>query len=176
MRQSDFRKQSQQLFRDHEKLIRRRNRKVAAGNGVFDRYQYPVLTAEHTPLFWRYDFDPRSNPYLQERMGINSVFNAGAIEHNGKIAVIARVEGVDRKSFFSVADSPNGIDNFRFWTTRSVCPKPRIRTSTSMTYAWSDTRTAGFTASSARSGKIRPHPHGTPLLRSHNVESSAPRI
>lgn len=115
MRQSEFTKRSQQLFRDHEKLIQRRNRKVAAGNGVFARYQYPVLTAEHTPLVWRYDFDPRSNPYLQERMGINSVFNAGAIEHNGKIAVIARVEGVDRKSFLSVAESPNGIDNFRFW-------------------------------------------------------------
>jgi len=115
MTQSEFTKQSQRLFRDHERLIQRRNRKVAAGNGVFDRYQFPVLTAEHTPLVWRYDFDPRSNPYLQERMGINSVFNAGAIEHNGKIAVVARVEGVDRKSFLSVAESPNGIDNFRFW-------------------------------------------------------------
>jgi len=115
MTQSEFLKQSQQLFRDHEKLIQRRNRKVAAGNGVFNRYQYPVLTAEHTPLVWRYDFDPRSNPYLQERMGINSVFNAGAIEHSGKIAVIARVEGVDRKSFLAIAESPNGIDNFRFW-------------------------------------------------------------
>ncbi|MVC24920.1 glycosidase, partial [Vibrio cholerae] len=70
-------------------------RKMAAGNGVFERYLYPALTAEHTPLVWRYDFDPRSNPYLEERMGINSVFNAGAIEHNGKIALVTRVEGID---------------------------------------------------------------------------------
>ncbi|HEX6804284.1 MAG TPA: glycosidase [Terriglobales bacterium] len=114
MRQSEFKKRTQQLFRDHEKLLKRRNRKAADGNGVFDRYQHPVLTAEHTPLIWRYDFDHKSNPYLEERMGINAVFNAGAIEHNGKIAVIARVEGVDRKSFLAVADSPNGIDNFGF--------------------------------------------------------------
>ena len=115
MTPSEFKKRSQQLFREHENLVKRRNRKVAAGNGVLERYQYPVLTAEHTPLIWRYDFDRKRNPYLQERMGINSVFNAGAIEHSGKIAVIARVEGVDRKSFLAIAESPNGIDNFRFW-------------------------------------------------------------
>jgi len=119
----EFKKQAQQLFRDHEKLVKRRNRKVAAGNGVFERYQHPVLTAEHTPLVWRYDFDPKSNPYLEERMGINSVFNAGAIEHNGKIALITRVEGVDRKSFLAVAESPNGIDNFRFWNYPMLLPQ-----------------------------------------------------
>lgn len=123
MTPAEFKKQSQQLFRDHEKLLKRRNRKAAGGNGVFDRYQYPVLTAEHTPLVWRYDFDHKSNPYLQERMGINSVFNAGAIEHNGQIAVIARVEGVDRKSFLAVAESPNGIDNFRFWEYPILLPQ-----------------------------------------------------
>lgn len=123
MTPSEFKKQSKQLFREHEALIKRRNRKVVAGNGVFERYQYPVLTAEHTPLIWRYDFDPQRNPYLQERMGINAVFNAGAIEHNGKIAVIARVEGVDRKSFLAVADSPNGIDNFRFWDYPILLPQ-----------------------------------------------------
>jgi len=123
MMSSEFKQKSQQLFRDHEKLLRRRNRKVAAANGVFDRYHYPVLTAEHTPLIWRYDFDYKSNPYLQERMGINSVFNAGAIEHNGKIAVIARVEGVDRKSFLAVAESSSGIDNFRFWDYPILLPQ-----------------------------------------------------
>lgn len=123
MTQSEFKKQTRQLFRDHEKLLQRRNRSIAGGNRVFERYKYPVLTAEHTPLAWRYDFDPKSNPYLQERMGINAVFNAGAIEHNGKIAVIARVEGVDRKSFLAVAESPNGIDNFRFWDYPILLPQ-----------------------------------------------------
>lgn len=123
MTQSEFKKQTRQLFRDHEKLLQRRNRRIAGGNRVFERYTYPVLTAEHTPLVWRYDFDPKSNPYLQERMGINAVFNAGAIEHNGKIAVIARVEGVDRKSFLAVAESPNGIDNFRFWDYPILLPQ-----------------------------------------------------
>jgi 4-O-beta-D-mannosyl-D-glucose phosphorylase len=123
MRQSEFKKRTQQLFRDYEKLLKRRNRKAAGGNGVFDRYQHPVLTAEHTPLIWRYDFNFQSNPVLLERMGINAVFNAGAIEHNGKIAVIARVEGVDRKSFLAVADSPNGIDNFRFWDYPILLPQ-----------------------------------------------------
>jgi 4-O-beta-D-mannosyl-D-glucose phosphorylase len=122
MTPAEFKKQSQQLFREHENLVKRRNRKVA-GNGVWERYQYPVLTAEHTPLIWRYDFDPKRNPYLQERMGINSVFNAGAIEHNRKIAVVARVEGVDRKSFLAVAESPNGIDNFRFWDYPILLPQ-----------------------------------------------------
>jgi 4-O-beta-D-mannosyl-D-glucose phosphorylase len=123
MTQSEFKKRSQQLFRDHEKLITRRNSKVATTNGIFDRYKYPVLTAEHTPLAWRYDFDFKSNPYLQERMAINSVFNAGALEHNGRIAVIARVEGADRKSFLAVAESPNGIDNFRFWDYPILLPQ-----------------------------------------------------
>ena len=123
MTASEFQKQSQRLFREHERLIKRRNRKLAAGNGVLERYRYAVLTAEHTPLIWRYDFDPKRNPYLQERMGINSVFNAGAVEHNGKIAVVARVEGVDRKSFLAVADSANGIDNFRFWDYPVLLPQ-----------------------------------------------------
>jgi len=122
MTPAEFKKQSQQLFREHENLVKRRNRKVR-GNGVLERYQYPVLTAEHTPLIWRYDFDAKRNPYLQERMGINSVFNAGAIEHNGKIAVIARVEGVDRKSFLAVAESPSGVDNFRFWDYPILLPQ-----------------------------------------------------
>lgn len=84
-------------------------------NGIFIRYQFPVLTADHVPLFWRYDLDPETNPYLLERMGVNSVFNAGAMEWNGKVVLVARVEGYDRKSFFAVAESETGIDGFQFW-------------------------------------------------------------
>lgn len=123
MTQGEFKKKAKALFVQHEKLLKRRNSKVANSNGVYDRYTYPVLTAEHTPLVWRYDFDSKTNPYLQERMGINAVFNAGAIEHNGKILVIGRVEGVDRKSFLAVAESPNGVDNFRFWDYPILLPQ-----------------------------------------------------
>lgn len=96
-------------------LISRENEKILPGNGVFERYKYPILTADHPPLEWRYDFNPETNPYLMERFGINAVFNAGAIKFNGKYLIMARVEGHDRKSFFAIAESPNGIDNFRFW-------------------------------------------------------------
>src|SRR5207302_10715451 len=89
--------------------------KEALGNGVYDRYRFPVLTAAHAPLLWRYDINHTTNPYLMERFGINAAFNAGAIKFNDKYCLIARVEGADRKSFFAIAESPNGIDNFRFW-------------------------------------------------------------
>jgi 4-O-beta-D-mannosyl-D-glucose phosphorylase len=92
-------------------------------NGVFERYQYPVLTAAHVPLNWRYDLNPATNPFCLERMGINAVFNPGAIALNGKIYLVARVEGYDRKSFFAIAESDNGVDNFRFWDTPLVMPE-----------------------------------------------------
>jgi Predicted glycosylase len=85
------------------------------GNGIFERYEYPVLTNEHAPLEWRYDLNPETNPYLMERIGINAAMNSGAIKWNGKYLMAVRVEGSDRKSFFAIAESPNGIDNFRFW-------------------------------------------------------------
>lgn len=103
------------LTKEYDEFISRENEKILPGNGVFERYKYPILTAEHPPLEWRYDFNPETNPYLMERFGINAVFNAGAIKFNGKYLVMARVEGHDRKSFFAIAESPNGIDNFRFW-------------------------------------------------------------
>ena len=103
------------LTKEYDELISRENEKILPGNGGFERYKYPILTAEHPPLEWRYDFNPETNPYLMERFGINAVFNAGAIKFNGKYLVMARVEGHDRKSFFAIAESPNGIDNFRFW-------------------------------------------------------------
>lgn len=103
------------LTKEYDELISRENEKILPGNGVFERYKYPILTADHPPLEWRYDFNPETNPYLMERFGINAVFNAGAIKFNGKYLVMARVEGHDRKSFFAITESPNGIDNFRFW-------------------------------------------------------------
>ncbi len=104
-----------QLQQRHQTLIRRRNRPQKYGDGIFDRYEHPVLTAEHTPLEWRYDFDSASNPHLMTRLGINAVFNVGAMEFDGKIALMARVEGWDRKSFFAVATSKTGVDQFQFW-------------------------------------------------------------
>lgn len=103
------------LEADHEDLLARENPPIDASNGIIQRYRYPVLTAAHTPLFWRYDLDPKTNPLMLERMGINAVFNPGAIKHEGKYILIARVEGADRKSFFGIAESPTGVDNFRFW-------------------------------------------------------------
>lgn len=123
MTQAEFKKKTQALFAQHERLLKRRNPKIVNGNGIYDRYTHPVLTAEHAPLIWRYDFNQKTNPYLQERMAINAVFNAGVIEHNGKILVIGRVEGVDRKSFLAVAESSNGIDNFRFWDYPILLPQ-----------------------------------------------------
>lgn len=99
----------------HEQLITRKNETCPGGNGIFSRYKYPILTAEHTPLHWRYDLNPKTNPRLLQRIGVNAVFNAGAIKLNGKYLLLARVEGFDRKSFFAVAESPDGIGNFRFW-------------------------------------------------------------
>jgi len=102
------------LRNEHRRLLARRNRRSGGGNGVFDRYVHPVVTAAHTPLTWRYDFSPGTNPHLMERMGVNATFNSGAIEHHGKILLMVRVEGADRKSFFAIAESPSGIDRFRF--------------------------------------------------------------
>ena len=97
-----------------EALLTRKNEKTDDYNGIYDRYKYPVLTAAHAPLLWRYDLNPETNPNFMERLGINAVMNSGAIELDGKICLVARVEGSDRKSFFAVAESENGVDNFRF--------------------------------------------------------------
>ena len=110
-----------------EKLLARKNVKSDFYNGVFDRYEYPVLTRNHIPLTWTYDLNPETNPYFMERLGINAVMNSGAIELNGKFYLIARIEGNDRKSFFGVAESDNGIDGFRFWDypilLDDICPE-----------------------------------------------------
>ncbi len=106
----------------YNRLIERKNQKSTFYNGVFDRYEYPVLTREHIPLTWKYDLNPETNPYFMERMGVNAVMNSGAIELNGKFYLVARIEGNDRKSFFGVAESDNGIDGFRFWDYPILLP------------------------------------------------------
>jgi len=135
MNQTNFAKKLKQLKEQHRRLLTRKNRPQKSGNGIFDRYENPVLTAEHTPLTWRYDFDRVSNPHLMTRLGVNSVFNVGAMEFGGKIVLMARVEGWDRKSFFAVAESKNGVDNFQFWDYPVRMPELEA----------AETRTAGFT-------------------------------
>ena len=119
----NFDKRLEELKRSHKKLLKRKNRTKANGNGIYERFEYPVLTADHTPLFWRYDLNKGTNPYLMERFGINAVFNSTAIKWKKKYLLIARVEGVDRKSFFAIAESPNGIDNFKFWDRPITIPE-----------------------------------------------------
>lgn len=111
----DFEKRLQQLQQAHERELNKPNEPEELGNGIFDRYKHPILTAASVPIAWRYDLDPATNPFLMERLGINAVFNAGAAKWNGRYLLVCRVEGNDRKSFFAVAESPNGIDRFRFW-------------------------------------------------------------
>lgn len=106
----------------YEALVTRRNIISDEYNGIYDRWVHPVLTKDHAPLHWKYDLNPKTNPHFMERLGINAVFNAGAIELNNKFYVVARVEGYDRKSFFAVAESDNGVDNFRFWDYPVVLP------------------------------------------------------
>jgi 4-O-beta-D-mannosyl-D-glucose phosphorylase len=116
MTTSLFKTRLARLSADYEALITRPNPiDVNWDNGVFERYMYPVVTAVHVPLTWRYDLNPATNPFLMERLGVNAAFNPGAIEFNGNICLCLRVEGYDRKSFFAIAESQNGIDNFRFW-------------------------------------------------------------
>ncbi len=106
----------------YEALINRKNEKTDDYNGIYDRYKYPVITAAHAPLIWKYDFNYETNPYFMERLGINAALNSGAIELNGKFYLVVRVEGNDRKSFFAVAESDNGIDGFRFWDYPVLLP------------------------------------------------------
>ena len=117
-----FEERLSRLQQAHGKLLERQNIPLE-GNGVFERYAYPVLTAEHAPLEWRYDLDPETNPFLMERFGIHAVMNAGAIKWNDRYLLAARVEGTDRKSFFAIAESPDGINGFRFWDRPVIMPE-----------------------------------------------------
>ena len=118
-----FKQALENLKAKHEEILSRKNIKSESGNGIYDRYEYPVLTAAHAPLHWRYDFNPETNPFLMERIGVNATLNSGAIKWNGKYLLVVRVEGNDRKSFFAIAESPNGIDNFRFWDEPVTIPE-----------------------------------------------------
>jgi 4-O-beta-D-mannosyl-D-glucose phosphorylase len=107
----------------YERLVSRANEPLEAGNGIYDRWKHPVITAGHVPLEWRFDLNPSTNPFMMERLGINATFNAGAMLWQGKYIVVVRVEGNDRKSFFAIAESDNGVDNFRFWPRPVVLPQ-----------------------------------------------------
>lgn len=123
MNKEDFNKRLSALKKEHDELIDRKNPRIEPGNGIFYRYKYPVLTAAHTPSFWRYDFNPETNPFLMDRQGINAAFNAGAIMFEGKVCMVVRTEGYDRKSFFAVAESENGIDKWKFWDEPIMLPE-----------------------------------------------------
>jgi len=109
-----FEERSQAIRKEHEALLLRKNEKLFSTNGIFHRYKHPILTRDHFPMEWRYDFNPKTNPFFMERISFNAAFNAGAIQWKGKYLLAARCEGNDRKSFFAIAESPNGVDNFRF--------------------------------------------------------------
>jgi len=134
-----FEQKVKALRRQHEELLTRKNEPVTSSrsnygsfrfsqNGIYEKYRYPVLTAEHTPLEWKYDFSEKDNPFLIQRIMMNAVLNAGAIKLNGKYLLVCRVEGADRKSFFAVAESPNGVDNFRFWPEPVTMPDTLVPT------------------------------------------------
>ena len=118
----DFKEREHFLRVRHEELLKKVNVPVE-DNGVYERFLFPVLTAAHAPLEWRYDFDPATNPYLMERFGIHAAFNSGAIKLNGRYYMVVRVEGADRKSFFAVAESDRGMDGFRFWERPVTMPE-----------------------------------------------------
>jgi len=120
---SEYNKNVEKLMAEHEAFLAIKNKKEINGNGIFDRYENPVLTAAHTPVIWRYDLDENTNPFLLERIGMNATMNSGAMKWNGKYILVVRTEGVDRKSFFAIAESPNGIDNFRFWDFPVTLPE-----------------------------------------------------
>ena len=130
---SDFEKRVAALRQHHEELLSRKNEPVEWGNGIYEKYQHPILTAEHIPLEWKYDFNEQDNPHLMQRIMCNATLNSGAIKWNGRYLLIVRVEGADRKSYFAVAESPNGVDNFRFWDEPITMPE-----------APSDTHEGGF--------------------------------
>lgn len=119
---STFTERFEKIKKEHEALLSRKNEEIFSVNGIYERYKYPVLTRDHAPLHWRFDLNESTNPFFMERIGINATFNSGAIKWNGKYLLIVRVEGNDRKSFFAVAESPNGVDNFRFWDRPITLP------------------------------------------------------
>ncbi|MEE4214879.1 MAG: glycosidase [Bacteroidales bacterium] len=114
MERHEFDNEVKRLFKKHNELVIRKNRARKRGNGIYERYIYPVITRDHIPVHWKYDLNYETNPELLMRLGVNSTFNAGAIRLNGKYCMVVRTEGFDVKSFFAVAESPNGVDNWVF--------------------------------------------------------------
>lgn len=122
----DFKTRKETLRSKHEALLTRKNTPIYSTNGIYERYANPIITAAHTPLEWRYDFNEERNPYLMERIMMNATLNSGALLLDGRFLLVVRVEGADRKSFFAVAESPNGVDNFRFWPEPITMPEDVI--------------------------------------------------
>ncbi len=118
-----FEKRKNAIRREHEALLTRKNEEIFSTNGIFNRYKFPVVTRDHFPMEWRYDFNPESNPFFMERIGFNAALNSGAIKWKDKYLLAVRCEGNDRKSFFAIAESPNGVDNFRFWERPITMPE-----------------------------------------------------
>jgi len=123
MKKDLFQQRMDTIRKEHEALLTRKNEAIFSTNGIFNRYRYPVLTREHFPMEWRYDLNPETNPFLMERIGFNAAMNSGAIKWKGKYLLAVRGEGNDRKSFFAIAESPNGVDNFRFWERPLTMPE-----------------------------------------------------
>jgi 4-O-beta-D-mannosyl-D-glucose phosphorylase len=117
-----FETRKQLIMSRYEELVTRKNTPIE-GNGIVTRYEHPVLTADMVPPFWKYDFNPETNPFFMERLGVNATLNSGAMKWHDKYILVVRVEGADRKSFFAVAESPNGVDNFRFWDHPITMPE-----------------------------------------------------
>ncbi len=118
-----FEERKIRIEKEHEALLSKPNEELFSTNGIFSRYKNPVLTRDHVPLKWRFDYNKETNPFFMERIGFNATMNSGAIKLNGKYLLVVRTEGNDRKSFFAVAESPNGVDNFRFWDRPLTMPE-----------------------------------------------------
>lgn len=121
--QLTFQNKLTKLLDENEQLLTVKNKPSEKNNGIFQRWQNPIITSDHIPLYWRYDFNEESNPMLLERIGVNATLNSGAIIFNDKYVVVVRVEGNDRKSYFAVAESDNGVDNFTFWANPITLPE-----------------------------------------------------
>ena len=119
----NFQERLKALRDRHEALLSRRNEPLTWSNGIYNKYKYPIITAEHIPIEWKYDLNEQDNPYLMQRIMTNATLNAGALKWQGKYVLVVRVEGADRKSYFAVAESPNGVDNFRFWADPITMPE-----------------------------------------------------
>ncbi len=120
---TQFELRKTRITKEHEVLLSKKNEELFNTNGIYSRYKNPILTRDHVPLEWRFDMNPDTNSLFMERIGFNAAFNSGAIKWNGKYVLIVRTEGNDRKSFFAVAESPNGVDNFRFWERPITLPQ-----------------------------------------------------